>query len=934
MRCWVPSGAAIGAIGFTLFVIMLAATRLSSAAETSSDTKADELAAKVAILFQQKCLACHGAKPDDIKGEYDLTNRAALLRGGESGDAAVIPGEAEKSPLFLAICWDELEMPPKENDRLTKDEIKLVRQWIDAGARWPESGAEFTKMTAAPQKEADWSQPREDGRAVQTSGGLSPQWNNRLYAAEDLWAYQPISTPKIPTGGAAHPVDAFLEQKLVEQGLRPAEEVDPRTFVRRITFDLTGLPPTPEEIEQYLQEVAAGEDAKERLIDRLLAKPQYGEQMARHWLDVVRYADTAGFANDFERPNAWRYRDYVIRSFNSDRPFDQFVRQQIAGDQLEPDDSESLIATGYLRMGPWEHTAMTVAAETRQHFLDDVTHSVGVTFLGQGLRCARCHDHKFDPVPTRDYYQIQAVFAPVQFAERDLPFLPVLNTKADLTSQEALQILSKFETEQEKEANQRLESLRQELLAEYQVQEKSELPPDAQERLRKEEDRADAIRRKNRKHKMFYAKAMIRLEPLAYSVYNGPTNNYSSNPAKTPMPKEKDRQGNCEPTYILTGGSLATPSDEVSPGVLSVVNATVPELEPLAAIPTTTSGRRVAFADWVVAEQNPLTARVIVNRVWQMHFGKGIVATPNNFGKMGDRPSHPELLDWLAAWFIEHDWSIKQLHHLILTSSAYSRSSLHPDLEQLSVADPNNKLLAYFPARRLAAEEIRDSMLAISGELNPEQGGPGVFPEINWDIAHQVRYTMGTPANAWQPSPRRADRNRRTIYAFRQRTLSDPMLDVFDRPDAENSCERRNQTTVSPQVFALFNSGFSQDRAVALAQKISQQSTSPESQVELAFLAVYGRSPSGEEVKQCLAYLDAMEAHLQEHPTQPIIQPTELFRTMYDEASGGTFNYVEPLPGMNNYEYDLKPWDVSVETQALADLCLVLFNSNEFVYVR
>ncbi len=388
---------------------------------------------------------------------------------------------------------------------------------------------------------------------------------------------------------------------------------------------------------------------------------------------------------------------------------------------------------------------------------------------------------------------------------------------------------------------------------------------------------------------------------------------------------------------ILAGGSLERAGEEVSPGILSAVRFGTPR-----GIPHESSGRsgdlphdggRLELAEWIADERNPLTSRVIVNRAWQMHFGTGLVATSSNFGKMGARPSHPELLDWLAGWFVENGWSIKKLHKLIMTSEAYRRSSHHPNMEQIAEVDPKNQLLSYFPPRRLTAEEIRDAMLSISGELNPELGGPGVFPEINWEVAMQPRHIMGSIAPAYQPSPRKKDRHRRTIYAFRIRTLANPMLDVLNRPGPDISCERRDETTVTPQVFALFNGESVHTRAVALAKRLEGMSDDVDGRIRAAFGLVYGRPPSDKELAACRAHLEKMTAHHREHPPARRELPTVVEREMIDEQTGKPFRWQEKLHWLLDYERDQMPWEVTPQTRGLAELCLVLLNSNEFVYV-
>jgi len=323
---------------------------------------------------------------------------------------------------------------------------------------------------------------------------------------------------------------------------------------------------------------------------------------------------------------------------------------------------------------------------------------------------------------------------------------------------------------------------------------------------------------------------------------------------------------------------------------------------------------------------------VIVNRVWQHHFGgKGIVATPNNFGKMGKRPTHAELLDWLAGWFVENGWSIKKLHRLLMTSEAYRRSGAPPDLEKFARLDPGNDLLSVYPPRRLAAEEIRDAMLAVSGELRPDRGGPGVFPEINWEVALQPRHVMGGPAPAYQPSPRPEERHRRTLYAYRTRTLADPMLEVFNRPGTEISCERRDETTVTPQAFALFNGQFAHDRALALAARATKAGGDA---IEFVFRAAYGRAPAPEELEACRRHRETMTRLHQAHPPVRVEVPIKVRREMIEEFTGEIVRWDEDLDLMKNYVRDLKPWDVEPSTRALAEVCLVLFNSNEFLYLR
>jgi len=696
------------------------------------------------------------------------------------------------------------------------------------------------------------------------SPGAAPAAKQTAGRLDDRWAYRPIRQPVVPrdgfdASGVRNPIDAFVRRRLRQSGLTPARPADRRTLIRRVTFDLIGLPPTPEEVETFVNDRSSG--AYNRLVARLLNSSLYGEQMARHWLDVVRYADTGGFSNDFERPNAWRYRDYVIRSFNRDKPFDRFVLEQLAGDELDPSDPQSLVAVGFLRMGPWEQTGMSVAAVTRQQFLDDVTANVGVTFLAQGLRCCQCHDHKFDPLPTRDYYRVQAVFAPVQFADRRVPYAAYENVSSfERTRPRAERLLR-----QAKESVAALKQKHKQALATFL---KSHGAGSLKDLPRAERPQRHygltplelSLQKIYGKRVAYYEREMKRYRPLAFSVYTGPDRPFTSVRAVQLMPSSKKRTGPIPVTYILDGGSLSSRGDKVTPGVLSAVAGSNDAVSKTTwnSVPTSLFGRRLALARWIASDRNSLTARVIVNRIWQQHFGTGIVATPNDFGKMGRKPTHPELLDWLADRFVRQGWSIKKLHRLIVTSATYRQSGYHSDAAAVRGVDSDNRLLARYPPRRLAAEELHDALLAITGELNREMGGPGVYPEINWEVALQPRQIMGSAAPAYQPSPRKRDRHRRAIYAFRYRNLSDPLLDVFDRPGSDLSCPRRNQTTITPQVFTLFNGGFARDRALALARHLVQSIPGSAGRIQRAFRLIDGRVPTERETRICLSHVDDM----------------------------------------------------------------------------
>ena len=864
-------------------------------------------------VLRAKCFACHGDKPDKIKGGLNMLTLAGLLKGGEDHGPALKPGDAEASPMFVAVTWhdEDLEMPPKENDRLTADQIALVKKWIDGGAPWPSAQRiEALKAQARAEPDAD------GGVIIKLSGALDDDWRFRRYQPDDLWAYRPVQKPDVPRGVSEsdNPIDAFVDRKLAEAKLDAAPRADRRTLIRRATLDLTGLPPTANEIDAFVADRSP--DAYEKLVERLLASPRYGEQMARHWLDVVRYADSAGFSNDFVRPNAWRYRDYVIRAFNSDMPYDRFVREQLAGDELKDPTPDQLIAVGFLRMGPWEHTGMSVAAVTRQQFLDDVTNSVGVTFLAHELRCASCHDHKFDPIPTRDYYRMQAIFAPVQFVDRPIAYQTHENTAGMEVGAARIEALRKAGN----------------------VRSLSTLPRKAWPVASYDKDsESEGHFKVNKKRKQWLEREAMRYKAFAFSVYSGSTRTFKSQQAVLPLPAAGQfKNAKADTVRILTGGSVESPGEAVSPGSLSVVAEMAGADDPGAESSVTDAlrGRRLALASRLTKPSHPLTGRVMVNRIWQQHFGRGIAENPNNFGKTAGKPTHPELLDYLAATFVENGWSIKRLHRAIMTSEAYRRAGAHGSAARVAEIDPTGALLASYRPRRLAAEEIRDAMLQATGEMNFAVGGIPARPEINREVAMQPRHIMGSVAPAYQPAATPAERHRRTIYAERLRTLSNPALDVFNRPGADTSCERRDSSTVTPQVFTLLNSIDSRDRSIALARRVAAAHDDGNDRVNAVFESVLGRSATPAELAQAMRHIAAMVKRHRALTPEKVEPPKYVVREMIEEQTGLMFYWVEDLDiYRDSFVPDAKPWTVDADVRALADLCLVLFNSNEFMYV-
>ncbi len=919
---------------------------------------------RITPLLNEKCLACHGNETEKVEGGLSLSTLDQALHGGDSAAPALVPGEIAKSSIYLAATRQHAEwspMPPKEADKLSAEQLAWLQRWIETGGEWPDKQRQAIIVAAFDEA---WS--AEDGVEVATSGGLSESWTKRKYRPEALWAYQPVMKPNVAKNGSAA-IDELIALKL-PSGLPNAPRGDARTLIRRATFDLTGLPPTPADVEQFVVESESNpQSAFAQLIDRLLESPHYGERMAQHWLDVVRYADSSGFANDFERGNAWRYRDYVIRAFNDDKPFDQFIREQIAGDEIDPNNSEMLIATGFLRMGPWELTGMEVAKVARQRFLDDVTNSVGETFLAHSLQCARCHDHKFDPIPTRDYYAMQAVFSTTQLAERSAPFLNEENTTGfderkylelamhqhQSTLKELDEVLlanaqswyqqtGKDSTIWDKTVVEVQNELRSGQKQDPITTRRTEVFDAARNRLAKqgvpESDyppklvgftpQQFGIERISRKGIERLRWELERYEPYALSVYNGATPNVKSVFAPTRIPKDRFTKGELEQTCILSGGDPFSPTEKVDPGSLSALQSLLTDT-----IPTSVEGRRLALASWIANDRNPLTTRTIVNRIWLWHFGQALAGNPNNFGSTGKKPTHPELLDWLAATFVENGWSIKKLHRLIMLSEVYQRSANHPDGNILREKDPLQQSYSVFVPRRLSAEEIRDATLAVSGELNTQLGGIPVRPEINLEAALQPRQVMGTFAAAWVPNPDPVQRHRRSMYTLKLRGLIDPTLEVFNAPAPDFSSEKRESSTISPQAFAMLNSQSSYKRAIAMARRVMREASTDEDAVARAIALAYGRPVVEKELQLCMTHwkeMASVRAHTRIELPRP---PMSVQRDAVEENTGEKFSFEEELYANRDYQPDFEIEDCDSKVLGLAELCLVLLNSNEFIYV-
>jgi hypothetical protein len=612
------------------------------------------------------------------------------------------------------------------------------------------------------------------------------------HAAAPHWSLRPLARPTVPRiEGAGNPIDAFVLARLRRAGLRQAPPADRRTLIRRVAFDLTGLPPTPEEVQAFLADRRP--DAFERLVDRLLASPRYGERWGRHWLDVVRYAETEGFEYDRLRPGAWRYRDYVIASFNADKPYDRFVIEQLAGDELEPGSHEALIAAGFHRLGPVRRNAGNPELVfSRNEQLTEMTDAVGVVFLGLTVGCARCHDHKFDDFSLADYYRLQAFLATAQ--EHDI-----------ILAGAAQQARWKADDDRLRGDIDRLQKML------------PTLKPDERARARKK--LAELERRR---------------------------------PAPLPaISTVRHVEAKRTTIHVLKRGNSESKGRQVGPRLPAPLAGTA-----AVELPADHPAPRTALARAIASKDNPLTARVLVNRLWQWHFGTGLVETANDFGANGSPPSHPGLLDWLAGELIRNGWRLKPLQRLIVLSSTYRQSARGLDGLGGREKDGRNRLLWRFPRRRLSAEEVRDAMLAVAGRLNPRMGGRGVVPPADAD---QVKLLYAP--SQWVVTADRREHDRRSVYLIARRNLRVPLLEAFDQPDAQTSCARRQSSTHALQALQLLNGRPANDLAAAFARRLSREAgPSPERQVERAFDLAVGRPPTPREKELCVRFLKRQPA--------------------------------------------------------------------------
>ncbi len=812
-------------------------------------------------IFEQRCYLCHGAEVH--QGEYRLDRRQDAFRGGGSGVPAIVPGDSAGSLLYRYVAGldSKVVMPPVD-PRLTAEQIELIRNWIDEGAHWPEESA----------------------------GPSADRKPSELEQARDHWAFQPRRRPSPPTlhepalaQRVRNPIDAFIFAKLEARGWQPSSQARPRQLLRRVYLDLTGLPPSLEEQQAFLRDPTP--EALDRVIDDLLGRPAYGERWGRHWLDLARYAETNGYERDAIKPEVWRYRDYVIRSFNGDKPYDRFVVEQLAGDELPGVSPETLIATGFHRLGPWDDEPADPLTD-RYDQLDDLVRTTSEVFLGLTLGCARCHNHKFEPLTARDYYSMMAIFDPLERPQAGrTELLRPIGTRPELDAFEQRDI--------EIEAlENKIAAIRAEVRVEFLAAGRSSLPERAVKAFQTAEADRDQVQKSligefSKQLDSELAGAMpaaarrtiLDLEQRICELHN-------QTPTRDAAYILHEPRRRPPPTHLLIRGKATSPGPEVPPAVPAVLPVPAPRF-PAWTESQPTSGRRLALARWIVRPENPLTARVIVNRVWQFHFGEGIVRTPSDFGLMGERPTHPELLDWLANWFIDEGWSIKKLHRLILASSTYRMSKEWNPV--YGAEDPEDRLLWRVPHRRLEVEAIRDAMLAVSGRLNRQMYGPSMYPYV----PPAALEGSSDPDKIWQPFDER-EASRRTIYAFVKRSMIVPMLEVLDLCDTTKSSAKRINTAVPTQALTLFNGEFVNRQARYFAERLVREAgPGPTDQIERAYRLALARPPTAGEQTSMLEFLR-----------------TESERLVADSGADPS----------------------RAQREALVQLCRVIFNMSEFVY--
>jgi cytochrome c553 len=904
-----------------VFIILVLTLRFTQTAATQQKEPSREgvefFEKKIRPVLADSCYACHSAKAKKPQGGLLLDSLDSMLKGGASGQPSIVPGDPEKSLLIIAIRYTDPKLQMPFGGKLPDQVIKDFEEWVKMGAPAPRGDA--------------------------TVAANRPSYN--FDDAKKFWSYRPITDHRPPAvknqSWVKTPIDRFILAKLEEKQLKPVGDADKRTLIRRATFDLTGLPPAPEEIEKFLHDKSP--NAFEKVVDRLLASPAYGERWGRHWLDLVRYADTAGDNSDYPVPAAYRYRNYVIESFNKDKPYDRFIREQIAGDilashrspridgnlpdgeededaadkrttaeELEKSRQEKIIATGYLAM------SRRFGSRNKEMNLtiDDTIDNLGKTFLGLSTSCARCHDHKFDPIPQRDYYALYGMFNSIRYSFPGAEIYPHPAEMVALGSGDEAARFYKIQKELES-LDDRVEFLKVErgAAARNQKMKEDQAKKEAQakEAVVKGETRGNnesaAQSDDTAKRKIVEPKGETRA-----ADYDRDSNNSSSAQKSKRMPEDVEaeakavrariaelhaRYRTAPKAYAVAEGLAANArlhrkgdpknlGEEAPRGFLTILGGQQ--------VPKDHDGSgRELLADWIADTRNPLTARVMANRIWQYHFGAGIVHTSNDFGSRGSAPTHPELLDYLASRFIEGGWSMKKMHRMIMLSRVYQldsgeeragnarRADWQARLFAANAAiDVSNDFLWRFNRRRLSAEEVRDSMLSTSGQLDRSMGGEHPFPpETTWRFSQHVQF-FGV-----------YDSNRRSVYLMQQRLKKHPFFEVFDGADTNMTVGERPLSTTPLQALYLMNNPFVHEQADQFALRVGMAYDTMPERVNYAFQLSYGRSAKPEEVREAIAYIEKTKVNF-----QTLNIPREKYTRM-----------------------------------ALASYCRVLLSSNEFLYV-
>ncbi len=775
-------------------------------------------------ILAKQCFACHG--PDKKESGLALNQFDTATIPADSGSIAIVPSDISASELLRRVKSDDpSERMPPEGPGLSPTQIQALETWIASGAQY-----------------------------------------------RDHWAFLPLSRPRPPVVQSTHrlcnAIDAFIAERWERWDLRPAPTADPRALVRRLYFDCLGVPPDLETVENFANHPT--DQAYEAMVDELLADPRFGERAARSWLDVVRYAETNSFERDGIKPNAWKYRDYVIRSMNQDRPYDRFIIEQLAGDEIDDPTLESMTATGFYRLGIWDDEPAD-PLQARFDEFDDLVTTIGQGLMGLTMNCARCHDHKIDPIPQKDYYQLVAFL-------RDVTSFGIrgdekTNSQIDVSPPQVKAQLKSLK-ESISQMQSTLRSIEDQGIAQLSDEDKL---------AAKGPDRSKVIQEKLKGA----------LEPSQWERYSEIKRNLEADrKAMACLPQESllglaKCDPKPDPTHVLVRGSPHAPGDVVEPGFPAIFKTPLPQLD--SSENAKTSGRRRVLAQWLVSPDNRLTGRVIVNRLWQQHFGRGLVRSANNFGQMGDPPTHPELLDFLVDELVASGFHLKSIHRMMLLSSTYRLSSLG---DESSIAkDPVNDYFSRFNTRRLSAEELRDATLSVTGRIDWKQFGPSIYP----DVSDDVKAGQSVPGNGWQSSSD-ADKSRRSIYIHIKRSLIPPELSVFDFPETDISCEARFLTTQAAQALNMLNGAFMQQQASRLFDRVQRESATngaikPVNQsltqkIQTAIELAYSRRASDTEVQRAMKRIASLQAKF-----------------------------------------------TLTEDQALREYCLILLNSNEFMYV-